>query len=122
MSAYSDNAAFLTGSGDDRITLHGRFADQIDTGPGNDIVNPGLGLVVDGRYYGQSADYVHGGVSGSDLLVLDYSIGDTGSGITMSTDSSTQWPYADGRLRAPFIALSHPSGGPLLDWIVTLRL
>ncbi|WP_404786142.1 cadherin-like domain-containing protein [Altericista sp. CCNU0014] len=50
-----------TGSGSDFINFTERFSSNINTGSGNDNINPGLGLdVVDGS-------------DGSDLLIVDYS-------------------------------------------------
>ena len=52
-----------------------RSNDTIRTNGGNDIINPGLGL-----------DNVYGG-DGLDRLILDYSIGDTGTGIVFAGGS-----------------------------------
>ena len=56
---------FATGSGNDRITQAGRVDNLFYLGAGNDVANPGLGL-----------DSVDGG-DGNDVLILDFSIGDT---------------------------------------------
>ena len=67
-----------TGSGNDIVTqsamINGflqRANDAIDTGAGNDVINAGLG----------QKDYVDGG-AGIDHLIVDYSAGDTGTGMT----------------------------------------
>jgi Ca2+-binding RTX toxin-like protein len=121
LAAYSDDTRFLTGSGNDRIILHGRYADVIDTGPGNDILNPGLGLVVPGRYYGPSADLITGN-SGDDLLILDYSVGDSGTGITVGrcygSCSNGPWPTDDGGSLYGQVTRSVSTGSSeLLDWV-----
>jgi Ca2+-binding RTX toxin-like protein len=66
-----------TGSGHDNLVQPGRYNNLFITGAGDDIVNPGLGI-----------DTVDGG-DGDDSLILDFSIGDTGSGVTMSIDPQT---------------------------------
>jgi len=58
-----------TGSGNDSIHLSQNVDNTITTSAGNDTVNAGLGL-----------DRVNGG-DGDDLLILDYSVGETGSGL-----------------------------------------
>jgi len=58
-----------TGNGNDSITFSRELNNNIATGEGNDTVNPGLG-----------DDNVDGG-TGDDLLILDYSVGDTGGGM-----------------------------------------
>ena len=67
-----------TGSGNDIVTqsalINGflqRADNVIDTGAGNDVINAGLG----------QKDYVDGG-AGIDHLIVDYSAGDTGTGMT----------------------------------------
>ncbi|HAG83105.1 MAG TPA: hypothetical protein DCL61_18565 [Cyanobacteria bacterium UBA12227] len=74
-----------TGSGNDTLTQSGlinnavyRSNDVFSGGSGNDTFNPGLGR----------NDEVYG-YTGDDLLILDYSIGDTGIGISMNISSST---------------------------------
>ena len=71
-----------TGNGNDIVTRPAgtnnnvyRSNDTIRTNGGNDIINPGLGL-----------DNVYGG-DGLDRLILDYSIGDTGTGIVFAGGS-----------------------------------
>ncbi|MBC7516982.1 MAG: calcium-binding protein [Alkalinema sp. FL-bin-369] len=66
-----------TGSGNDTVIQTGivngivlRANDTINTGDGNDVLSAGLGV-----------DFVNGG-GGTDRLIIDYSIGDTGSGMT----------------------------------------
>ena len=73
----------MTGSGNDIVTqsamINGflqRANDAIDTGAGNDVINAGLG----------QKDYVDGG-AGFDHLIVDYSAGDTGTGMTFVVSS-----------------------------------
>ena len=56
---------FASGSGNDSITQLGRYDNFFHIGAGNDIIAPGLGM-----------DTVDGG-PGDDLLVLDFTIGDS---------------------------------------------
>ncbi|MDZ8226748.1 calcium-binding protein [Nostoc sp. ChiVER01] len=74
--------SITTGSGNDIVTHTGivngavlRTNDLIITGAGNDIINAGLGggSINDG-------DTVYGG-DGIDRLIVDYSVGDTGTGM-----------------------------------------
>jgi Ca2+-binding RTX toxin-like protein len=72
----------MTGSGNDTVTQGGtlngqvlRANDVIKTGAGDDIINAGLGI-----------DSVDGG-SGLDRLILDYSVGDTGTGMYLNAGS-----------------------------------
>lgn len=60
-----------TGGGNDTLTQLDRVDNNFSTNAGNDTVNAGLGF-----------DTVNGG-DGDDLLKVDYSVGDTGSGISM---------------------------------------
>ena len=67
----------LTGSGNDTVIQTGlvsgivlRANDSINTGAGDDVLSAGLGI-----------DRVNGG-AGTDRLIVDYSVGDTGSGMT----------------------------------------
>jgi Ca2+-binding RTX toxin-like protein len=60
-----------TGSGADRLVQLGRMDNDFSTGAGNDTINPGVG----------ANDIVDAG-AGTDLLVLDFSAGDTGGGVT----------------------------------------
>jgi Ca2+-binding RTX toxin-like protein len=73
--------AIITGNGNDTVIrptlVNGvvfRSSDVIKTNGGNDTINPGLGGI----------DYVYGG-DGIDHLILDYSIGDTGTGMSFNT-------------------------------------
>jgi Ca2+-binding RTX toxin-like protein len=75
----------ITGNGNDTVIrptlVDGvvfRSNDIIRTNGGNDTINPGLGI-----------DYVYGG-DGIDHLILDYSIGDTGTGMSFNTVSSAR--------------------------------
>ncbi len=67
-----------TGSGNDILTQKDRVNNNFSTGAGADVVDPGLGF-----------DTVDGGVGNfqfndtNDTLVLNYSVGDTGSGMVM---------------------------------------
>jgi Ca2+-binding RTX toxin-like protein len=72
-----------TGSGNDIVTqsalINGflqRANDVIETGAGNDVINAGLG----------QKDRVDGG-AGFDHLIVDYSAGDTGTGMTFIVPS-----------------------------------
>jgi Ca2+-binding RTX toxin-like protein len=69
--------SITTGSGNDTVTQTGivngavlRANDIIKTGAGNDTINAGLG----------KNDYVYGG-DGIDSLIVDFSTGDTGTGM-----------------------------------------
>jgi Ca2+-binding RTX toxin-like protein len=66
----------VTGSGNDTVIQTGivngivlRANDSINTGAGDDVLSAGLGI-----------DRVNGG-TGTDRLIVDYSVGDTGSGM-----------------------------------------
>lgn len=63
-----------TADGNDVINQPGQINNTISAGAGNDIVKPGLGI-----------DTVDGG-AGNDTLYIDYSKGDTGSGLTITFD------------------------------------
>ncbi|MFM6248632.1 MAG: calcium-binding protein, partial [Dolichospermum sp.] len=74
-----------TGSGNDTITQSGlvnnivvRGNESITAGAGNDTFNTGLGI-----------DVANGG-TGDDLLIIDYSIGDTERGMGLSTIAGTE--------------------------------
>jgi Ca2+-binding RTX toxin-like protein len=80
--------SITTGSGNDIVTHSGivngavlRTNDVIRTGAGNDIINAGLGggSINDG-------DTVYGG-DGIDRLIVDYSVGDTGTGMRFNGSS-----------------------------------
>jgi Ca2+-binding RTX toxin-like protein len=60
-----------TGSGSDRLVQLGQIKNDFRAGAGDDTVNPGLGL----------DDYADGG-DGDDLLILDFSVTDTGQGVS----------------------------------------
>ncbi|HEY9739832.1 MAG TPA: calcium-binding protein, partial [Coleofasciculaceae cyanobacterium] len=86
-----ENFQITTGSGNDFITQAGliggavyRGNDEFTGGSGNDSLNAGLGN-----------DYVSGG-TGNDLLILDYSVGDTGTGMNLYTLSNTDGAYGSG--------------------------
>ncbi|MFM6249644.1 MAG: hypothetical protein ACKPEQ_10950, partial [Dolichospermum sp.] len=75
-----------TGSGNDTIITQSglvnnivvRYNDTINGGAGNDTINTGLGI-----------DVANGG-AGDDLLIIDYSIDDTGSGMVLSSSAGTE--------------------------------
>ncbi|WP_300004028.1 calcium-binding protein [Anabaena sp. AL09] len=75
-----ENFTITTGSGNDTITQSGlvnnivvRGNDTINSGAGNDTINTGLGI-----------DSANGG-AGDDLLIVNYSIGETGREMSLST-------------------------------------
>ncbi|MFM6871762.1 MAG: hypothetical protein ACKPKQ_17525, partial [Dolichospermum sp.] len=83
-----ENFTITTGSGNDTITQSGlvnnivvRSNESITAGAGNDTFNTGLGI-----------DVANGG-TGDDLLIIDYSIGDTGSEMVLSTYAGTEGFY-----------------------------
>ena len=74
-----------TGRGDDTLIQLGRVNNTFITGRGSDIINPGLGI-----------DGVDGGYSdgnNNDLVIVDYSVEDVGTGIVTTTDG-----FGTGRL------------------------
>ncbi|MDB9524531.1 choice-of-anchor L domain-containing protein [Oscillatoria sp. CS-180] len=76
-----------TSGGNDQLTQLGRVENDFRTGAGDDIVNTGLGLDyadggIDGFSSGEHAIY------GDDLLVVDYSVGDTGEGLQSEVSNS----------------------------------
>lgn len=76
----------ITGAGNDLLVQKGRVNNQFNTGIGRDTINPGLGIdVVDGG--GSSGD------NSKDLLIIDYSVGDVGTGMTFSTTSTGESVY-----------------------------
>lgn len=87
--------AITTGSGNDTIIQSAlvnccdvlRASDSIRTGAGNDIINAGLG----GKSI-SDADVVNGG-AGINRLIVDYSVGDTGTGMTFRALCSTPYAY-----------------------------
>lgn len=78
-----------TGDGNDKLTQLGRVDNQFNAGNGNDIVNPGLGFdtVDGGSIFGDR-------FNDNDLLILDYSVGDTGSAMVMSVSPTEQSGFA----------------------------
>ena len=81
-----ENFTITTGSGNDTFNQSGlvnniivKSKDYFTTGAGNDTINTGLG----------DSDFTDGG-AGDDLLIVDYSIGDTGRGMTLSTGVTTE--------------------------------
>ncbi|NJN86303.1 MAG: calcium-binding protein [Leptolyngbyaceae cyanobacterium SL_7_1] len=70
-----------TGSGNDQLTQLGRVDNIFSTNAGDDIVNSGLGFdIVDGGFSG-------GEDGGDDLLIVDYSVEDIGTGLVMEVSS-----------------------------------
>jgi Ca2+-binding RTX toxin-like protein len=64
-----------TGDGNDKLAQFGRFANRFSAGDGEDEVNPGLGI-----------DFANGGGGNNDLLILDFSIEDIGTGVQYLDD------------------------------------
>jgi Ca2+-binding RTX toxin-like protein len=76
----------ITGNGNDRVIQPMSVIssdDVIRTNSGNDTINPGLGR-----------DYVYGG-DGLDHLILDYSVGDTGTGVDFNAGTSARRRTSD---------------------------
>jgi Ca2+-binding RTX toxin-like protein len=79
-----------TGDGNDTLTQLGRVDNDFRTGIGRDTINVGLGI-----------DQVSGGfgslnrIGAIDSLIVDYSVGDTGSGIKMIEDDGLGLLYRD---------------------------
>ncbi|MEO5741419.1 MAG: calcium-binding protein, partial [Vicinamibacterales bacterium] len=73
---FEQLGSFASGSGNDTIILSGRGDNFINTGGGDDTVNPGLGIdsVLD--------------LGGNNLLILDWSIGDTANAGPMRVEGS----------------------------------
>ena len=68
-----------TGGSNDRLTQLGRVDNNFSTGAGDDTVNSGLGIdIVDGG--SKFVDYPYYNPD-NDLLILDYSVEDTGTGV-----------------------------------------
>ncbi|NER99463.1 MAG: calcium-binding protein, partial [Symploca sp. SIO1B1] len=78
-----------TGISADKIVQLGRVDNVIELGSGSDIVNPGLGF---DNVDGGSFDSDQG--PGSDTLILDYSVGDIGTG--MFVDILSNNPFFGG--------------------------
>lgn len=99
-----------TGSGNDTIIQTGlvnccdplRAIDRISTGAGNDIIYAGLG----GTSY-SNADVVDGG-TGFDRLIVDYSVGDTGTGMTFNAQCYAPYAYRN---------VNSTKKSPALDYI-----
>jgi RHS repeat-associated protein len=86
--------SLIGGSGNDKFIQSGlvsgvayRGSDSLDGGLGNDTLNAGLGL----------NDTVIGG-TGDDLLILDYSAGDTGNGMVFTATGSSEASGSASRL------------------------
>jgi Ca2+-binding RTX toxin-like protein len=86
-----ENFNVTTGNGNDSFIQAGlvngvvsRGNDTFNSGAGNDILNAGLG-----------GDRVGGG-TGNDLLIVDYSIGDIGRGMSFNTYETTEGNYGSG--------------------------
>ena len=102
--------AITTGSGNDTIIQSARVnccdvlraSDTIKTGAGNDIINAGLG----GRSM-SDRDLVDGG-AGIDHLIVDYSVGDTGTGMTFNAQCYRPYAYRN---------VSSARKSPRLDYI-----
>jgi len=83
-----------TGSGNDTLTQLDRVNNLFDTGQGSDIVNPGLGF--DTVVGGNGAPVIgllsttSAASDNDDLLILDYSLKDTGSGMLMDGNPQNQ--------------------------------
>lgn len=78
-----------TGYGDDTLIQLGRVNNIFITSDGNDVMNPGLGIdVVDSTQDGVYIDQTI-----SDLVIVDYSVEDVGTGISTTTDG-----FGNGRL------------------------
>ncbi len=87
-----------TGSGNDQLTQLDRVNNNFSTDGGTDTVNPGLGFdTVDGGVGGQVI-YIPGigfiTLPDNDLLILDYSVQDTGSEMVMSVSPQQKSGFA----------------------------
>jgi Ca2+-binding RTX toxin-like protein len=74
---------FVAGSGNDVFTFRGRENSRIQMFGGNDVINPGLGV-----------DIAYGG-TGTDLLIIDYSVGDDANAGGITSTSATVHTRAD---------------------------
>lgn len=93
-----------TGSGNDRLIQFDRIDNNFSTESGNDVVNPGLGfdtvnggsdLIITGALArtGQSTigeSIIGESIYETDVLILDYSIGDIGSGMQAEIATDTE--------------------------------
>ncbi len=80
-----------TGGGNDILTQLGRIDNEFNSGLGSDIINPGLGFdKVDGGNSNftipLASSFLSNNNFSSDLLILDYSIEDTGTGVHFFKD------------------------------------
>jgi Ca2+-binding RTX toxin-like protein len=82
LSGFEIFTTIKTGSGQDELTQLGRVNNTFSTGFGNDTVNAGLGFdTIDGGFSINSF-----GIDDTDLLIIDYSVGDTGNSMVMTVD------------------------------------
>jgi Ca2+-binding RTX toxin-like protein len=97
-----------TGDGDDLLIQLGRVDNVFDTDLGNDTINAGLGFdQIDGGFSSRGEGY------GDDLLIVDYSTGDVGSGMfTESNPFGGNDDTFDGRY------YRNDSNGELLDEVL----
>lgn len=87
-----------TGAGNDRLTQLGRVDNIFRTGAGDDIINPGLGIdIVDGGGGIEPGGDDVGGIQDDDVLIVDYSVGDIGTGIQYADLQAFNASF-DGRL------------------------
>lgn len=86
-----------TGNGNDKLTQLGRINNNFSTGAGDDTVNPGLGFdTIDGGFNQLIPDFEGYRVEpGNDLLILDYSVEDTGEGTLYSVEDPDNSNIAD---------------------------
>jgi Ca2+-binding RTX toxin-like protein len=103
-----------TADGNDTIVQPGRIDNIFNTGFGNDTVNPGLGFdTVDGGFNSASGiSFVSNGTFEDDVLILDYSQGDTGGRMRMTVNSNGQTGIAFRYTTDFFVGDGTP---PLLD-------
>jgi Ca2+-binding RTX toxin-like protein len=86
ISGFEVFKTIQTGSGQDELTQLGKVNNTFSTGSGNDRVNSGLGFdTIDGGSTTSTSDYAE-----DDLLIIDYSAGDTGNGMDMTVDPIKQ--------------------------------
>jgi Ca2+-binding RTX toxin-like protein len=77
VSGFEIYETIITDIGNDTLTQLDRVNNTFVTNAGNDTVNAGIGF-----------DFANGG-DGDDLLIVDYSAGDFGSGMTMFADGES---------------------------------